>query len=324
MRKTIEINTGFVCNMDCKFCVSSGTNLNIPGFTPIDTIKKEVSQFATKGYTAMGLLGGEPTIHPQFFDILTHARSEGYDLIHIISNGRSYKNMEFLKKCIDAGANRFSVSIHSHIERLEDFLTSRDGGFREKIAGLQNLLACHKEGLFDHDVSLNLVITRQNLSTLPQSLLYFYKMGFRTFRFNCIQVSGHAIKNFRLVVPKYADVAKTVMQIIKLGKHLGITPVFEGLPFCLVYDTIPDIEHYIGEIRDGRISVRINQGANDDRNRDKFHWDEKRRYIMKTKCEACVDCIFNEACEGVWREYVEAYGAEEFHAITERKDAAVA
>ena len=47
--------------------------------------------------------GGEPTVHPQFVEILAMAREMGFDHIQVATNGTRFAHQDFAKRCEDAG-----------------------------------------------------------------------------------------------------------------------------------------------------------------------------------------------------------------------------
>jgi hypothetical protein len=94
------------CNLTCPVCFA---NANVAGYiyepdleqvrTMLNTLRGErpvdgrVVQFS----------GGEPTIHPQFFEILSMARDMGFTHIQAATNGIELANLEFARKAKAAG-----------------------------------------------------------------------------------------------------------------------------------------------------------------------------------------------------------------------------
>ena len=117
--KHIEVNLGKVCNNKCRFCMT--TEVDKLMFAPNEDVIKEVKAYARKGFVSLGFLGGEPTIYPKLSNVIRHARKSGFMEVHIVSNGRKYADRAFLEELVDAGATRFSVSIHSHVKKIEDY-----------------------------------------------------------------------------------------------------------------------------------------------------------------------------------------------------------
>jgi hypothetical protein len=66
--KTIQIEVTNACNLICANCTRFVGHHRKPFFMDLETVKKAI--ISLEGYTGgIGLMGGEPTLHPQFQDI---------------------------------------------------------------------------------------------------------------------------------------------------------------------------------------------------------------------------------------------------------------
>jgi radical SAM protein with 4Fe4S-binding SPASM domain len=78
------------CNLSCKGCY------NPPESGPIIDIKNLSSFIASYQPSIIKLLGGEPTLHPQLFELFSFLNSTSIPYT-LITNGLKFKNAEFLK-----------------------------------------------------------------------------------------------------------------------------------------------------------------------------------------------------------------------------------
>jgi len=306
--KHIEINLGKACNNRCRFCMSG----ELSYFIDFTKAKEEVIASACKGYGSLGFLGGEVTLHPQLIDLIKVAKDNGFEKIHIISNGRRYKDKNLLRQLIENGANRFSVSIHSHEEKIEDGLTQIKGGFKEKIQGLINLLYFKKQGLIKDNISINFVINRENYQNILKSLQFFNGLGFSDFRFNFMWPEGNAASYYPELIIDYAEFQPYILKIINLSQRLKVHLVFEGIPLC-VFPFPGQNKKYIGELLDVNTDV-INYEKD---GKQSFNWQERKKNELKAKNDICQECFYNDLCEGVWLKYIEFFGWDEFKPIIE-------
>lgn len=80
------------CNRRCTFCFARqrlGVNASNAGseqFMSRENLRKIITILKRTGETDLRLLGGEPTLHPEFVDIVKEAMAEGLN-VHIFTNG---------------------------------------------------------------------------------------------------------------------------------------------------------------------------------------------------------------------------------------------
>ena len=317
--KNVEINIGKVCNNNCRFCMSGQDEAKKFGFIAKETILKELKEKARQGFNSVGFLGGEFTLHPDILEILAAAKKNNFEIIHIISNGRKYQDTKFLKELIDLGVNRFSVSIHSNRADVEDYLTQRQGGFKEKLKGIRNLLDYYKQGLISRRICLNLVVNKLNYQELDKFLLFFSRLGIKDFRFNYMWPEGNVLANKKLIV-KYGELADSLKKINKLADKLKIDLVWEGIPPCTFPDFADNVK-FSGELRDYPTTVLSLTDYDGSDNSDaqilrrEFDWQQRKENYLKIKNKFCSECKFTKLCEGVWRTYIDLFGWSEFKPV---------
>ncbi|MBF0430232.1 MAG: glycosyltransferase [Fibrobacteria bacterium] len=101
--KKIEIDITYVCNLRCSGCDRSCTqapaNLNMP----IQMIEEFIFQTEEKGiqWESVHVLGGEPTLHPNFFEIIRFldkwfTKNSPTTELKVISNGYSQNSRDIL------------------------------------------------------------------------------------------------------------------------------------------------------------------------------------------------------------------------------------
>ncbi|MCX6743845.1 MAG: radical SAM protein [Candidatus Parcubacteria bacterium] len=301
--KNIDINIGNICNNKCKFCMVEHDARN---FVDFNKIKGDIIQAKKQGFESIGFLGGEFTLHPDIIAILKLCKLLKFKIVHIISNGRRFQDKFFLIKLIEAGANRFSVSIHSHRAEVEDKLTQAKGGFDEKIQGLRNLISLYKDGKIKYHVSINLVINKGNYLEIPKTLEYFNHLGIKDFRLNFMWIRGRAKESKELYL-KYQELMPVVDKIIDSARLNYYNIDFDGIPPCLFNQ---NNLKYIGELKD--FSTDVVAYNNPQRLRQSFNWQSLKKNILKTKNVKCKKCIYTDNCDGVWKDYIKIFGWSDF------------
>src|SRR5262245_38400650 len=62
------------CNLACGYC-NEYDKVSEP--VPLEVVKKRLDRLASFGTSVITISGGEPMLHPQIFEIITHIRSRG-------------------------------------------------------------------------------------------------------------------------------------------------------------------------------------------------------------------------------------------------------
>lgn len=135
------------------------------------------------------LSGGEPTIHPDFVEIIKKAKSIGYQHIRVITNGRMFAYRNFLHASTKAGLDQATISVHSHIPQVSDFLSKVDGSFDQILKGIKNCLSNKL------DLKVNIVVCKMNIVNLRKTLEFFYNLGVARFGLLRLMPFGKAWTN---------------------------------------------------------------------------------------------------------------------------------
>lgn len=309
MEKEVQLYIGKVCNNLCKFCIDDEPPEERKFVSP-SVLKKSLRKFSKENYNVVGFFGGEVTIYPKIEEMIKYATALGYKRINLVSNGRKYADMNFLRKLVRSGNIRFYFSVHSENEKTEDFLTSIKGGFKEKIKGLSNLAQLNKHDMIKENIFLNIVVNRLNYRSLPE-MMYFYYRNFRIkdFRFRYIIPLGRAFTNSRLLTLRYTRAFPYLKKVILLSNKLNINVSLDGIPFCIL-NKIKNFQDFVGEFKDGLGNSKheIDLQAKS----KNFNKNTKDPHV---KTKNCRKCIYYSLCEGPWENYVKLYGSKEFKPV---------
>ncbi len=319
MPDSADINIGMACNCKCRFCVQGNATAEQRKWVPLEDVKSEIEYYYNKGCRTLGFLGGEPTIYPYIFEVLSYARNLGYSNITLDSNGIKYEDKDFVLKLIETGVNRFCISIHSHKEQIEDFLTNRPGSFKSKIKGIKNLVELQNEGKLLHNISFNAVLNKINYKYIVSFIKFYKKIGIRDIRFNFVRPEGRA-ENNKDIVPTFEEVMPFVLKSILFNENfINISLSFGEIPLCVYPEEVLRnnylCENYIGEFRDVPTNVTTFGASDKVDGRMRFIWEDVRKGLLKTILLKCKGCRLLNLCGGVWKGYTKLYGEKEFNAI---------
>ncbi|HYD70497.1 radical SAM protein [Azospirillum sp.] len=164
------ITTG--CNMACTYCYGviqgrSGYGTDKKGRfnMPKEAVMRTFSDAKTIGVRSIALIGeGENTLHPDFHEILAHARTIGLD-ISLATNGiridrepDKLENMltalKWLRVNISAASDESFQKIHQVPQ------------FERVIGNVEALVAAKRRGGFPCTIGLQMVVTKENMGEI--------------------------------------------------------------------------------------------------------------------------------------------------------------
>jgi len=317
----LEINLGKLCNNRCVFCLDGSAPRESRKWVPVDRATGELRRAYDDGVRSVGLLGGEPTAHPQILDIVSEARSIGFTRIALSTNALKLDDGAFAEALVEAGATRFTVSIHSHRAAVEDELSGRAGNHARKLAAIRNLVSLRRRGRLPDNVSLNPVITTQLVDQLPEFAAAYRREGIRDVRFNLVRTDACPELGAELT-PDLTTLTPQILRTAALNvRTLRMTLAFGDVPLCAypweVLSNRTLARQTMGEARDLETRVAVFSAPSDpERAPSRFRWSERKRTALKVKPEStCARCDVDGPCEGIWRSYVDVHGTAGLQAV---------
>lgn len=284
---------GYSCNNKCIFCCNEDKR-GIIEDQPTEKIKRDMIESRKMGSEYLELIGGEPTIRKDIFEIISFAKKLDFKTIMFATNGRMLSNRKFAKKIIDLGVNSIIFSIHGHNSKLHDKLTKVPGSFNQLLKGIKNV----KElGL--NEIGSNTTITKQNYNRLMEIGKLIYSLGIRNSEFIFVDPTrGGPHKDFRKIVPTYEEVSIYVNELLEFGR-INKIPHWHVryYPLCFVG------EKYHSQISETmeKETFKTTHLAADFINKDV---ENSRATIGRIKIKKCEGCRYHKRCEGYWKEYV--------------------
>lgn len=161
-RKPIVVwNITRTCNLRCVHCYSDSMAAKYPGELDWPQMQAVVRDLAAYKVPSLLLSGGEPLIHPRFFDLVDYATNHGLKLT--ISTNGTLITPE--KAALLKAANVAYVGISlDGIGDIHDKFRGKDGAFKAAVDGFKN---CHEVG---QKTGLRLTLTRHTVSDIERIL----------------------------------------------------------------------------------------------------------------------------------------------------------
>jgi MoaA/NifB/PqqE/SkfB family radical SAM enzyme len=292
------------CNQYCRFCSNPSTGWMLD----LDTAKKEIDDFAARGYFGVILTGGEPSLSEIVPDVTRYAMDKGLH-VRMITNGSRIAKMDVARAFVDAGLGHYHVSIHSCREELEDFLTGVKGSFALAMQALENLCA------LGATININTVINKLNADHLDANVKYFTGRfpAIRHFVWNNLDPSMGRAETNRDTAHRLADFELSLARAMRFLHRSGRTFRVERVPLCYM----TEFAHCSTETR------KIVKGEE----RIVHFLDEKgtvrQTDFVHPKSEVCKRCSLNDVCGGLF-ELGDHYDLGELHPVFVSKEEVVA
>jgi MoaA/NifB/PqqE/SkfB family radical SAM enzyme len=283
------------CNQYCRFCSnpSSGYMLDL------DTAKRQVDDFAARGYFGIILTGGEPSLSELIPDITRYAVARGLH-VRMITNGSRLAQEGLAETYLEAGLSHFHVSLHSCRPELEDFLTGVKGSHELAMRALENL------GRVGATVNLNTVINRFNADHLDENVKRWTERFpfLRHYVWNNLDPSMGRAETNRDTAHRLADFELSLARAMRHLHKSGCTFRVERVPLCYM----TEFAHCSTETR------KIVKGEE-----RIVHFLDDKGTIRQTdfehpKAEVCTVCTLDPVCGGLF-ELGDHYDLGELHPV---------
>ncbi len=125
-----------MCNLRCKHCYQRADR-PLPDELSLKEKLMVVEQLDKAGVAAIALSGGEPTIHPDFYRIVSEISSRGM-YAAVATNGWVFADMKNLTKAKKAGLRYIEVSIDSADPEKHDWFRGVPGSWERAVKALRN------------------------------------------------------------------------------------------------------------------------------------------------------------------------------------------
>ena len=310
--KHIEINIWKACNNKCKFCMSSKSELWDIKFVSLDILKDKIRGYSDSWYKSIWFLWWDISIHPKIKEIIFFCKEQWFININVISNWMKFDDIDFCKDIIDRWLTRVNLSIHSHIDEIEDYLIQVKWWLQRKLKAIDNFKHFYDNWLLRDDISINIVLNSKNLRNIVETCLFFYlKKKVNDIRINYIWLNDDTNENWDDLRISYTEFLPYLKKLIYISIKYNIRITFDTVPACILYKIDNTnykslIKKFLWEDYDHITEIdHIN-------NNDKFNWKERKRDLLKVHFDWCNKCIYYNSCQWVRKNYGAIYWWDEF------------
>ena len=273
----VIINITYRCNNHCVFCaVGNRSQEDLPLAEVVSTLQR----YRKSGVSMLDLDGGEPTLHPDLFEIIEQGVLLGYHPINVTTNGRRLAYDKFAGRLVNSGITSLLFSIHGHTAEIHELNTNATGSFRETMAGLRNALSMKPAHL---DIGVNTTLSVHNFDSLDDLVSLLVGRGVVKINIQFLTPFGRAASE---LVPDPQEAADVVRKVVERWQDKAKLQVV-NLPFCY----LPGLEDHVGQDL-GKLSRSMVFVTREEVNLYK--------YLAQTRAydEGCTTCAYRVACDG--------------------------
>jgi len=151
---SVSMELTYRCNEKCVHCYIDDT-IDLDRELRLEDYTRLIDELAEMNCLTLLITGGEPTIHPDFLEIVRYAGKKRM-LVNIYTNGLAIED-DLLEELIRLRPNSISFSFYGGTPRVHDSITGIEGSFDKS---LRTLLLVKARGI---DVFIKTVIMRENV-----------------------------------------------------------------------------------------------------------------------------------------------------------------
>ncbi len=172
------------CNLACSHCRASSRHGAYRDELTTSECFKVIDDIASFSKPIIILTGGEPLLRKDIFEIAKYGKEKGLTMV-MAPNG-TLLTEENIRKIIDSGIKRISVSLDGPDAASHDDLRQVPGAFTTACEGLGR---AKKAGL---EFQINSTITKRNVKLLPQIIKLAKELGARAHHIFLLVPTGRA------------------------------------------------------------------------------------------------------------------------------------
>lgn len=200
------------CNLRCVHCYSDSAAKQYPGELTLEEMVRVVDDLSGCGVPAVQLSGGEPMLHPHFYDVAGYAVARGLR-VSVATNGTRIDS-HAAERLKDLGVAYVGVSLDG-IDGNHDRYRGRPGAFKKAVDALRH---CRGAG---QKVGLRLKLTQQNVSQMPEILRFVEEEEIPRVCFSHLAYSGRGADLGQLPVAETRAALRMIADAVQRWNREG-------------------------------------------------------------------------------------------------------
>jgi len=316
------------CSNSCTFCTTRIVNGSMKNILPE---KKEhvfaaIRLGASKGFNKIKFIAFEPLEHPSIVDFITYSKNFGFSNIELWTNGKKFRDSNFLKKLINSGLTKVKMPIFGHKKEIHDSISQTPGSFDDLIQGLDNLKK------FKLKYSVHMAIVKENYPYLLDVVDFCYTNKYLLEWFNIAAPSTTDKRDYKKYIFHISDMVEefNIKKYNFKKKVLKFTfiKLKTIIPLCILVNLIKDklfrkrfqfpylqLDYFF----DPQNAVKNNSSTINPTNK-KIDLSLPRSGDLKNRAlsKKCINCKYGNYCSGIYQQYIDIFGDDELNPLPTR------
>ena len=244
---TLRVETSLKCNLACNYCGHFRRAKNEITYERIISVIDQASKLGAESIIIIG--GGEPTIYPNFKDLILHIRS--HNMVPVI-----FTNTVTMSEGLAHFLYENNVSVIGKLDSLkvevQDRIAGKKGTSQQIQMGIKNLMNAgftRTEDPFKLRLGLSFVISKENIDELPALWRFCRERGI--FPNLEMMVPDRRAANLINLIPTKEEWESAKLQLLKIDQDefgfdwLPYTPLLGSGCLQTFYSLFLTVEGYI-------------------------------------------------------------------------------
>lgn len=292
MKCIVEIKPTYKCNQRCPFCLWEKRK-NLPSLTPNEMT--HIFNYINKNLNPSGIIlsGGEPTIRPDFADIIKKISFQrNLEFFHLHTNAtRVHMFKEVLSSDI-AKYKSVTVGIHGYCSEIHDCIVGTKGAFIKCINGINLLISV---GFTVRAVCVISIYNFKYLNEITETLL---NEGVSIVEIR-LPITGPGQDLAKIMISKealYEILAKWSHQFKNESRARFIAADAKCFGSSIIDSESADMEYYFFDSSHNNTTYPASSQL-------EAIWPDA--YQTYQKNDKCATCVFEDKCKGFSKEEIE-------------------
>lgn len=180
------------CNLRCDFCYAKDAKYRVQDRFSFENFKKIADFCIDSGVKFIFFTGGEPIMHPQFFEFLAYIKNNStFIQTAVASNGVLLKDKDFCQQLVNSGLSYIDISMKG-VDENEWLQSTGFTGHKDQLQGISNIASLPIE------FTCSMVVTHSSVNNLCKQVLLAKQAGARQFSFTfLIDNSSNTVKGLQ-------------------------------------------------------------------------------------------------------------------------------